>query len=290
MPPEYVYQQNDGWRMLNLGNPTALNWAKSNFSAIITNWGVDIYRHDFNMHPLWYWRTGEAADRKGMNEIRYVMGLYEYFDTLQQSHPDLLMDNSASGGRRLDFEMYRRLVPLLRTDYLWEVVGAQAMTHALSHWLPMIGQGGVSTANNDFRSGMGSWGAYAFDYYTPGAAFWSPLKAQLANFATLNHLFSGDFYPLTPYSTNAADWIAWQFHRADLNEGIVQAFRRASNVTPSIGLRLQDLQSGATYQVINFEQATTNTATGRQLMNDGVTVRVATPPEAATIKYRKISQ
>ena len=168
MPPEYVYQQNDGWRMLNLGNPTALNWAKSNFSAIITNWGVDIYRHDFNMHPLWYWRTGEAADRKGMNEIRYVMGLYEYFDTLQQSHPDLLMDNSASGGRRLDFEMYRRLVPLLRTDYLWEVVGAQAMTHALSHWLPMIGQGGVSTANNDFRSGMGSWGAYAFDYYTPG--------------------------------------------------------------------------------------------------------------------------
>ena len=112
----------------------------------------------------------------------------------------------------------------------------------------------------------------------------------MANFATLNHLFSGDFYPLTPYSTNAADWIAWQFHRADLNEGIVQAFRRASNVTPSIGLRLQDLQSGATYQVINFEQATTNTATGRQLMNDGVTVRVATPPEAATIKYRKISQ
>ena len=289
MPPEYAYQQNDGWRMLNLGNPTALNWAKTNFSAIITNWGIDIYRHDFNMHPLWYWRTGEAADRKGMNEIRYVMGLYEYFDTLQQNHPGLLMDNSASGGRRLDFEMYRRLVPLLRTDYLWEVVGAQAMTHALSHWLPMIGQGGVSTANNDFRSGMGSWGTYAFDYYTPGAAFWTPLKNQLANFASLNHLFSGDFYPLTPYSTNNVDWIAWQFHRADLNEGIVQAFRRASNLTPSIGLRLQGLQSGATYQVINFELATTNTATGRQLMNDGVVVRVATPPEATTVKYRRLS-
>jgi hypothetical protein len=88
--------------------------------------------------------------------------------------------------------------------------------------------------------------------------------------------------------TNNADWIAWQFHRADLNEGIVQAFRRASNLTPSIGLRLQGLQSGATYEVINFEQATTYTATGSQLMDDGVTVRVATPPDAATVKYRKI--
>ena len=39
-------------------------------------------------------------------------------------------------------------------------------------------------------------------------------------------------YPLTPYSTNNAEWIAWQFHRGDFNDGIVQAFHRASNATP----------------------------------------------------------
>jgi alpha-galactosidase len=288
MPPEYAYQQNDGWRMLNLGHPAALAWAKTNFSAIVGNWGIDIYRHDFNMHPLWYWRTGEASDRKGMNEIRHVMGLYDYFDTLQRDHPGLLLDNSASGGRRLDYEMYRRLVPLLRSDYLWEVVGAQAMTYALSLWLPMIGQGGVSTANIDFRSGMGSWATYAFDYYSPNAAFWPTLESQLTNLVTLAPLFSGDFYPLTPYSTNNTDWIAWQCDRPDLGEGLVQAFRRAGNGTPVLGLRLLGLQPAANYRLTHFEMGTTLTASGRTLMTDGLTVRVPTPPEAATLRYQRV--
>ncbi|MFM7101756.1 MAG: alpha-galactosidase, partial [Verrucomicrobiota bacterium] len=287
MPPEYAYQQRDGWRLLNLGHPEALAWAQAHFSRLVAEWGVDIYRHDFNLHPLWYWRTGEAGDRRGANEIRHVMGLYAYFDALQRDHPGLLLDNSASGGRRLDYEMSRRLVPLLRTDYLWEPVGAQAMTHGLSTWLPLSGQGGVSTANHDFRSGMGSWGSYAFDYYRLEAPFWGPLRAQLSGMAPLSRLFSGDFYPLTPYSTNRADWIAWQFHRADLGEGLVQAFRRDRNPTPAIGLRLSGLEPGATYSVIDLERGVTRVARGRELMDDGVGVRVENAPEAATLHYRR---
>ena len=33
------------------------------------------------------------------------MGLYEYFDALRREHPHLIIDSSASGGRRIDFEM-----------------------------------------------------------------------------------------------------------------------------------------------------------------------------------------
>ena len=52
-----------------------------------------------------YWGHGEPDDRQGMNEIRYIVGLYEYFDALRSEHPHLSIDSSASGGRRIDFEM-----------------------------------------------------------------------------------------------------------------------------------------------------------------------------------------
>jgi alpha-galactosidase len=68
---------------------------------MVSDIGVDIYRNDFNMHPLYYWRTGEAPDRQGMNEIRYVEGLYDYFDTLLREHPKLIIDIVASDCRAL---------------------------------------------------------------------------------------------------------------------------------------------------------------------------------------------
>ena len=33
-----------------------------------------------------------------------------------------------------------------------------------------------------------------------------------------------DYYPLSPYSKALDIWMAWQFHRPDLNEGVIQAF------------------------------------------------------------------
>ena len=288
MPADVAYQQNDGWRLLNFGNPQALNWAKTNFSASISNWLIDIYRHDCNLHPLWYWRTGEASDRKGMNEIRYVMGLYDYFDTLQANSPGLLMDNCASGGRRFDFEMMRRTVPLLRSDYLWDPVGAQSMEYALSLWLPLHGQGGVSTANYDFRSGMGSCVTYAFDFYTANSGFWPPLIQEVASYLPLQPLFAGDFYPLTGYSTNATAWIAWQFDRPDLQRGLVQAFRRSANLTVSLGLVLSGLDPAAQYQIRNVETGVLSTGSGSQLMRDGITVLLP-PLAASTFYYQRLS-
>ena len=55
-----------------------------------------------------------TQDRQGITEIRYVEGMYTFLDELQQRHPDLIIDNCASGGRRLDLEMIRRSVTLTR--------------------------------------------------------------------------------------------------------------------------------------------------------------------------------
>ena len=110
LPPKQRYQLNDGFYLLNLGDPEVLAWTKKKFSGMISEYGVDVYRQDYNIHPLHHWRNGESQDRQGINEIKYIMGLYDFLDTLLIEYPNLLIDNCASGGRRIDFEMLRRKV------------------------------------------------------------------------------------------------------------------------------------------------------------------------------------
>ena len=63
LPALMAYQQD--WRLLNQGNPEALAWLKRTFGGYIRELGLGVYRLDFNMHPLYYWRSGEAEDLQG---------------------------------------------------------------------------------------------------------------------------------------------------------------------------------------------------------------------------------
>ncbi|HOX40223.1 MAG TPA: alpha-galactosidase [Candidatus Brocadiia bacterium] len=283
--PDPIKYQKD-WRLLNLGNPDALKWAIDYFSGVIKSASIDLYRHDFNMHPLYYWRNGEAEDRLGMNEIKYIEGLYCYFETLEQRCPGLLMDNCASGGRRLDFEMMRRTVPLWRTDYCWEPNGAQNINYGLSFWLPRHGLGAVTTDKYDFRSGMGANVSLAFDFYNPDAAFWGPLAERIREYRGLREFFQGDFYPLTAYAPAEDSWIAWQYHRPDLGSGMVQAFRRAKCDAPSLRVKLSGLDPEAAYKVTNIDADKAQIVKGGELMENGIEARTETSPGSAIIIYR----
>ena len=121
--------------------------------------------------------------------------MYGYFDALAHDHPGLLLDNSASGGRRLDFEMLRRLVPLLRSDYFWDPVGDQSMSYGLSFWLPLHGQGAINATAYNFRSGMGTHMSLAFEFFYGAIGYdysWTELEDRLGEYEAIRPLFQGD--------------------------------------------------------------------------------------------------
>jgi len=64
-----------------------------------------------------------------------------FWDELRRRHPGMLIDNCASGGRRLDVESLRRSVPLWRSDYRFRDDRHQGMTYGLSFWIPYHGTG-----------------------------------------------------------------------------------------------------------------------------------------------------
>ena len=143
-------------RLLDLGNPKALAWLTDHISNFIRDEGITIYRQDFNFEPAPYWKAMDAPDRVGIAEMKHIEGLYKFWDALLERNPGLLIDNCASGGRRIDLETTSRSIPLWRTDYqYWEPNGYQCHTYGLHFYLPASGTGNGDPRKYWFRSSMG---------------------------------------------------------------------------------------------------------------------------------------
>ena len=90
-------------QMLNIGREDAYQWALEMISDRIRDYGIDVLRIDYNTGPLDSWRDTDEPGRRGITEIRCVENFYRLWDTLHARFPGLIIDNCASGGRRLDY-------------------------------------------------------------------------------------------------------------------------------------------------------------------------------------------
>ncbi len=287
-PDRLRYQERDGFYLLDLGHPKARQWAIDSISEEITRSGLSFYRQDFNLYPSYFWHTNEKPDEVGLREIRHINGLYAFLDELARRHPDLILDNCAAGGRRLDFEMMRRCIVLWRSDSTWGdksfPQNVQAMTHGLSLWLPLHGLGAAATDDLALRSGMGACGGFSINYRNPKAV--AALRKHLEIYLKVRPIYTGDYFPLTPHSLDTTSWIAWQFHRADLNEGIVQAFRRPDAASDTLTVKLHGLLPQQRYEIENLDGGK-EVRTGAELMR-GLEITLREKPAAAVLVLKAL--
>jgi alpha-galactosidase len=284
--PEYEVGGDGGTKLLNLGNPQARRWLTEHVTRTLREQGIDLYRQDFNMDPLAYWRAADPEDRQGIAEIRHIEGYLTYWDTLQKRFPNMLIDTCASGGRRNDLETLRRAVPLLRSDYILEPVGQQGHTYGIALWMPFFGTGMNSMDSYLFRSAMCPGMIACYDMRPENRADFAPLRRLVAQWREISPCFFGDYYPLTPYSLNADDWIAWQFNLPEKGEGMVQAFRRAECNGETLTVTLQGLDPQGAYQVRNLDGGEWEQS-GEELMRSGLKITLAQKPGAGVLVYRR---
>ena len=287
--PEWL-KGNHQQALLNLGNPDARRWLTDTISNAIDEDHIDIFRHDFNIDPLPFWRSADAPDRQGMAEIRYVEGLYAFWDELLKRHPNLMIDNCASGGRRIDLETSSRSIPLWRSDLFGDTLGEQALGLGLNLYVP-LSSGGLFIHSKDppnlyqARSTMSSGIILLWDVRLPDLDV--ALARKIANEAhAVSKYYYGDVYPLTPITTRETDWLSYQCDRPDLGEGMVMAFRRKMAMENSITVKLRGLITGMTYEVEDLDSHRTRTATGQELAT-GLRLDLAAPGSSALLVYRE---
>jgi alpha-galactosidase len=273
-------------RLLDLGNPKALAWLTDHIANFIKDEGVTVYRQDFNFDPWPYWKAMDAPDRVGIAEMKHIEGLYRFWDALLERNPGLLIDNCASGGRRIDLETTSRSIPLWRTDYTyWEPNGYQCHTYGLHFWVPASGTGNGDPRKYWFRSAMG--GAVVMGWELTGSFNVQAAQEDVAEFRALRDYLYADYYPLTPYATGDDAWAAFQWDRPEQRDGIVLAFRRPLAAAAAITARLQGLDPGADYEVSFEDYGVTVVRSGKELA-EGLTLKIAEAPGSMLLRYRRI--
>ena len=275
--PEWCLHAGPGAKstfLLNFGLPEVQQYFFHIVQSYMDLPGFRVYRQDFNMDPLPYWRQSDAPNRQGITEMKYVEGLYAYWDRIATSWPDSLMEECASGGHRMDLETLMRMHIHQKTDYWFDDQADQTAIFGLSQYLPnnVI----VAHLNNldtySFHSTMAS--SLCLGWIADGKDFDSRRGKKLIDrYKEVRHLLVGAWYPLLPcpndymdLSTPESDlwlwggdaskhrrpyteWVATQYHRPDLNEGMVLAFRRPDSPYSSIQVSLRGIDPTATYEV-----------------------------------------
>ena len=289
--------------LLNLGNADCRQWLTDHVCELIQRDGIGVYRQDFNFPPLAYWRDSEPEDRQGMNENLHVQGYLKYWDDLLARNPGLWIDSCSSGGRRNDLETMRRSVPLHYSDYGYGIHPIKLSFHqTLYAWIPYFKEVTLSWDQNQpgddarfdrvidsfsFHCGMAPMMIASIDIRRDDYDF--ALGRQMIALwrRAAGLLIGSDYYPLTPFDRSGEHWVAWQFDRPEIGEGLVQAIRLAACAEESFTIRPQALDPTADYVLENPQTGDEAHLSGAGLLAEGLTISL--PARAGGIWfYRRL--
>jgi alpha-galactosidase len=289
-------QEND--RLFNLAIPEARQFLTDFVSRKIDEFGLDCFRNDSNIAPLQFWRAADAPDRQGITEIRWIEGFYAFWDELLHRHPQLTIDDCASGGRRIDLETIGRSTALSRTDFVGDILANQNHSYGLLHWVPLstTSAGNLSTGNEyRIRSSMTSGLSYGL--FTSGdmpqrkADYrnfpFAQVKKSLEQYRLIAKYFYGDYYPLTEYTQTTDAWMAYQLDLPNKGEGMVVVLKRPLANYSRASLPLKAILVNSHYEITNVDTGEHKIVSGRELTDKGIEVRLLRAPDSALLIYHQ---
>ena len=271
--------EDKGWHLYNLADDEAFEYLCEYMVQEIRDNGVDVYRQDCNIADLqMYWELNEAEDRRGITENKYIVNYLAYFDYLMEQCPGLLIDSCASGGRRMDLETQKRSVVLWRDDSCYEPTLTQCQSFGINFFNPFSGQA-TTEADPELmtyvtRSNFMQSTNFCYNIESGDQDLIDRVKKSMDEYRAYSPYFLCDYYPLTTFSDRAEDWMAWQYHDADDNSGIVQVFKREGSADTAGKYYLSGLEKGATYIVKDIDTGESYEAKGRDLMVEGMDVEI----------------
>lgn len=294
--PDWLYPLDGFYLLLRLDKDEVREYLFDLISGFIDRLDIGCFRQDFNMEPLQSWRITDGMYRGGINEIKYIMNLYKLWDDLRAKYPGLVIDNCASGGRRIDIESLRRTIPVWRTDAYCDsncdpdVI--QTQMFGFNRLIPC--SGGVCKKIGDTyatRSAyapayVGSW--WWTDRPTPTEEEFAWMAKMCREYRMLRPYFSCDFYPLenSGWSYAHGGWAAYRYDRPEAGDGIVMVFRRAGSNCELARYPLEGLDPGRVYTVTDIDSGETAEISGSVLSSAGLEVAISAPYRSRIFIYK----
>jgi alpha-galactosidase len=230
--PDYFIDIGEWDLLLNLALPEVQDFLIAYLDEVIGTLGLRWIRWDFNIDPAPYWK---AADPTGKIQLFYMHGLYRVFDTLREKYPLLVLENCASGGRRIDLGTLRRTHICWFSDETASPEICRFMQLQANVFLPgrlcnsgivtFLGQGDPARGLDEFFSRAAGSVSLNGDIASWSPSFTKKMTRALQRFKATRHLLDGRYFRLLPAPVALDDWDAGLFLSEDRREGILFVFR-----------------------------------------------------------------
>jgi alpha-galactosidase len=239
------------------------------------------------------------VDPTGKVQFAYMDGLYRVLDTLLARHPNLLTDNCAGGGQRIDFGTLRRAATTVISDHAEDPHVCRAMQTGGARVFPAnYMNSSIYIGPDDPEEHVGPLeliSRMAGSLTLCGhVAHWSRRHTRrmarlLDGYRTFRHLLMKDFYALAGCPSadgrprGPEDWDVVQFVDPTTSEAVILAYRVRGGLE-RLRVFPKGLRPEAAYQVVDpFAAGKARTVLGKVLMNEGL--RLSLAPESALVRH-----
>lgn len=298
--PEYVARR-DGQSLgqVCLGNPQAQDWACQTLSRLVTDFGADWIKVDFNLDAGAGCNRTDHGHGAGDGLYAQVRGYYGVMARMRRDFPHVLLENCSSGGLRIDLGTLRQThtTYLSDPDYpehdLQIFWGASTMLAAnvLLHWTYSdwrnLNPPPYQTFNPhdptltrerwDYMTRTSMLGGFGLSQKLPNLPAWMRArivehihiyKTHVRRFVREADLFRLTAQPLRN-GTAGRCWAAFQYRLPDGSEHLLFVFRLPGG-EPSRRIRLKGLERERLYRIRGLEGEADFSALGGDLMDDGL--------------------
>lgn len=259
-PDWFITRPDNDSAILNYGNPEAWKYVRNMIVGYVKSLKLSVYRQDFNTPLTDYFAFADEENRRGITEIKHIMGMYELWDAIHEEAPELLIDNCSGGGRRIDIETLSRAIPFFRSDYQCnfnensEVL--QAHNANISRYLPYNGctsktKGDTYAIRSAYSSSFGG-AFYNAIFQTMSEEDFAWAKKYTDEYLGIRDYFSKDFYNHGADCFDESSWAIFQYHDKASDSGIVMAFRRVKSPFDSVKIKLDGIKDNSSYTVKNL--------------------------------------
>ena len=266
----------------NLSIDEACDWLIDFVADKIEKFNIKCFREDYNFDPLSNWKSMDGEKRSGITEIKAVNNGYRFWKTLLERFPGLIIDNCASGGRRLDINMAKLSFSLWRTDYQcffdYDPMGPQLAQNWISPWNINASAGTQEFPLDTFRMRACMACGYCMHFSSYESR---PVKEDypydwhrrmLLDYARIRPYFYGNYYSLIPAKYDYSIWISYEMYREDLDEGCVFVFREEKSNYKVSDIYFKGVKPEKIYIVEDLDDNSTFEMKGKDLLEKGLEV------------------
>ena len=274
---------------LDFGKPEVQQWATSVIDRLVDRYKMGWLKIDSNI-DIGSEFDPPSSERFGDVFANSTRHYYEFLDHIRMAHPQLIVENCASGGLRMDLG----IVHHTHTTWLSDEVNPAASLQLAygctleftagicNHWMvgdedngsvnpnappgwwdfmlrvPMNGQFGISSRIFD-------WPPELTQRVIENVKLYKRIRATIAD-ASVYHLTP------PPDHNHPTGWMALQYISEDRKRSILMAYRAAKS-EPAETFHLVNLDPGATYRLIE-DGVARGALSGSDLLSKGLTVKL----------------